>query len=70
MKEYLDFIFSNMNSEIVVLSLFASIIISIILIGAGLFYKRKGKGWWLILFMIGVAGIVINGIKYIITIFH
>lgn len=63
MKENLDLIFSSMNSQMVMYSVIVSIIIGVILVLAGMHFKKKGKEWWLILSLLGVASIVINGIK-------
>ena len=66
MKEKLDSIFlSNMNSQLVVYSTIASIIIGIILLLVGVYFKKKKKEWWVIVSLLGIVGIIINVIKLI-----
>lgn len=66
MKEKLDNAFlNNMNPQLVMFSIIASIIIGVVLIFVGFYFKKKGKEWWILVALLGIVGIVINVIKLI-----
>jgi hypothetical protein len=67
MKEKLDSIFlNNPDSQLVLYSSIASIIIGVVLFLVGFYFKKKNKQWWVIVSLIGVVAIITNGIKFII----
>ncbi len=65
MKENLDLIFQSMNSETIMYSVIISIVLALALTITGLYFKKKKKDWWLIVSLLGITGVVINGVKLI-----
>ena len=66
MKENLDLIFQSMNPKMVMYSVVISMIMGIILILVGFYFKKKNKEWWLVISLIGVTSVIINGIKFLV----
>lgn len=66
MKEKLDKIFlNNMTPEMVMYTIIVSVIIGVILLFVGFYFKKKGKEWWIIISLLGIISIAINVIKLI-----
>jgi CDP-diglyceride synthetase len=53
----------ELSPELTLIGIILSIIFALVIIGVGIYFKKKEKSWWSLPVLLGLVSIIVNGAR-------